>query len=91
MMLDTLNLQFLTMARCSTREIETLGDLSKLNGDMQRLVHEKSMSALGLKSNWKQVVPLKVVRGLDTPGSGVDIEAPERRSRDKTSPAAIVQ
>ncbi|MEM2951168.1 MAG: site-specific integrase [Nitrososphaeria archaeon] len=61
--LATFNRQFLIMLGYSEKEIEKLGDLSKLTSEqMKELVKNKSMQALGLNGNTQKVVKLSEVK-----------------------------
>ena len=55
--LETFNLQFLTIAGHTKDEIDKLGNLSKLGVEqMQQLIKKKSMETLGLNGNSQKVV-----------------------------------
>jgi hypothetical protein len=61
--LATFNKQFLKLAGYSDEEIDKLGDLSKLSAEeIQQLIKQKSMQALGLNGNHQKVVPMNEVR-----------------------------
>ncbi len=61
--LETFNLQFLTIAGYSKEEIEKLGDLSRLSvAQIQEMLKSKSMETLGLAGNRQKVVPLQEVK-----------------------------
>jgi hypothetical protein len=70
MVVATFNRQFLAMAGYSEEEIIQMGDLSKLGADeIQQLIKQKSMQALGLNGNGHQkVVPLGEVKDWVTQG-----------------------
>ncbi len=62
-LLATFNRHFLTLAGYSEKEIEELGDLSKLTAEqMKELMKRKSMQALGLNGNTQKVVKLSEVK-----------------------------
>jgi len=64
LMVAVFNKQFLTMTGFSDKEIEKLGDLSKMSAqEVQELIQKRSMASLGLNGNGRQkVVPLDHVK-----------------------------
>ena len=65
--MERFNLQFLTIAGYSEKEISRFGDLLKLSDqNVQDLIQKKSMRAHGLNGNSRQkIVPLADVRNWD--------------------------
>lgn len=62
--LETFNLQFLTIAGYTKEEIEKFGDLSKFSVEqIQELLKKKSAEALGLNGNRQKVVSMQEVKG----------------------------
>jgi VIT1/CCC1 family predicted Fe2+/Mn2+ transporter len=67
--LARVNRQFLAMTGYSEKEIEALGDLSqKSEEEMQQLVKERQMTALGLNGNRQKIIPLTEVRSYVAQG-----------------------
>ncbi len=59
----TFNRQYLTMAGYGDEEVKQLGDLSQLTPpQIQEMIKQKSMKALGLNGNSQKVVPIDEVK-----------------------------
>jgi ATP phosphoribosyltransferase regulatory subunit HisZ len=67
--LARMNRQFLALIGYSEKEIEALGDLSaKTEEEMQQLVKQRQMTALGLNGNSQKVVPMTEVKSYVSQG-----------------------
>lgn len=62
-MIETFNRQFLKLAGYSEEEVNKLGDLTKIAPEqVQDLIQQRQMQALGLNANRQKVVPMEEVK-----------------------------